>query len=355
MAEKWIRAAGFAATGVAALALAGCSTLSSGTGGDGGDSGGGGENPLLSVLRGYQQTEAVGGLTVSAAQQQGAVGGFGVGTGGATSAVAAQAAASQGTFGVGSVDLSGVDFDAETGNVVVTISDRTYSLPYNGLRDVRDIGGRSGELLGFGNTAGATDGTNSGDGVFLLNSEYVSLAAIVSGGGQWLDDDDPNPQPPGQYFIPGADGYAMLVTGLHTPAGSMPSQTAVYEGQAYFAVVSPDGNGVGFGDQGDFTMNVDFDAGTISGTAYDRVGIAAGVDHTSVQGTIVNGNQFLGTLTRLDVPNGEDVGMNGEIIGGFYGPSAEQVAGTASGKARPEVTGFTEVDATGIFIGSRTE
>ncbi len=306
----------------------------------------GGGTPLTStqMMSSYKPTmadPANPGRTITQAQEQGPVEGFGL-----ASATQTAATTTVGTYAIGKVDRS------EPGKVKIEFGGQSYTMNRNGLTGGRNIGGKNYAYHGFGNTMGnPAAGQN---GAILMNSDYVSVAAFVKGGGAWQQ---PIPSKD-QWVVPGADGYGLLVTGLETPGANMPkNQTAMYNGQYVFGV--KDGSDVIIGPDGFVSMNVDFNTNKITGFArsFDHP-----APHTLVNAEIVNQNQFAGKVSRG--PN-NPTGMNGDIAGAFFGPNAEQMAGAGVGKGiitdfssctnpnNPGTCKTKEVDMGGIFLANR--
>jgi len=322
------------ATAAIALAfgVAGCS--SSGSSGSSA-----GLTPAQKVLAAYTPIEATaGGPSINDAQKKaGGIQGFGAATAGATSA-----ASTVGTYVVGNVDRS------QANTLKITVGEKEYTLTQG------ETGTTTGghEWFAYGNTAHT--GTDPSKGAYVLNSDYVSLAAFTKGE-KWQPV-DPSVDPGNEddeWTIPNMEGYGMIVTGLQTPVDHLPKQTANYHGDYYFAGINPDDGEGTFGASGEFDMTANFETNKLTGSA--KVYGAAEPVHTTFDANI-SGSQFSGTATRQYT-----TGMNGQLAGAFYGPNAEEIAGVAIGKAQPQQmwtdpadpTTAREIDVSAVFIGEK--
>ena len=142
--------------------------------------------------------------------------------------------------------------------------------------------------------------------------------------------------------------------GFRTPTSSIPTGTASYSG-TYRPVVNQSVDdwhtgaiGSGLLSNGTFTATVDFDAGSISGVMPN--GYSTDGSFTAT----VSGNRFSGTLTdvyhsgnALQTPQPISV----PLTGGFFGPDAEEIAGTFSGT---DTYYGSTISLDGTFIGSKT-
>lgn len=317
--------------------------LSACGGGAGGPGGVGGQTTGFTssqVLTAYKSTEATAGgpPSINAAQQEaGGIQGFGAATAGATSAVS-----TVGTYVVGNIDRS------QTNTLKIKVGEKEYTLT-QGDAGTTDSGH---EWFAYGNTAHTS--TDDSKGAYVLNSDYVSLAAFTKGG-KWQPV-DPSVDPGNEddeWTIPDMEGYGMIVTGLQTPVDNLPKQTADYHGDYYFAGInSDDGEGT-FGASGEFDMTANFETNKLTGSA--KVYGAAEPVHTIFDANI-SGSQFSGTATRKYA-----TGLNGQLAGAFYGPNAEEIAGVAVGKAQPQQmwadptdsTTAREIDVSAVFIGEK--
>jgi hypothetical protein len=324
-----------AATAIAlAFGVAGCG--STGSSSPSGSSTGSQAAASKDIIGKYTVTEADGTTDIDSAQKStagdGGIAGFGVATAGATSAVQ-----TAGTYVLGNVQKIG-DYTLK-----IKVGGQEYTL----TGGTAGTTGQNGwAYTAYGNTS-RSSAPGERNGAFLLNTENASLAMFTKGGDAWeevgVEDDE--------WTIPNMEGYGMIVTGLQTPKENLPTETAKYKGEYYYAAVASDGtsDSIGtFGASGSFDMTADF--GTNKLTGYARVIGGGGApddhDHTEFNGTI-DGNQFYGTTKRLT-----DVGMNGQFAGGFYGTNAQEIAGVGYGKAQPEQLG-QEVDASMAFIGKK--
>jgi hypothetical protein len=318
--------------------------LSACGGGAGGPGGAGGQTTGFTsskVLTAYAQTEAKDGTkTIDDAQKDG-IEGYGVATDDAAkSAVVATA----GTYVIGKVQKDGSD------KLTITVGGKEYKLS-GGQNNTTGQPGLA--YTAYGNTAHSQAATGAGDtdpnnGAYVLNGQYTSLAAFIKGGGTWHeigDEDD-------EWNIPDMEGYGMIVTGLQTPKENMPSQTANYHGEYYYASVDSSGDG-NFGASGSFDMTADFGDSKLTGRARVIGGHGApdDPDHTEFTGTI-HGNQFDGTTKNIAAAGAGYSGMDGTFAGGFYGPNAEEIAGVGTGTAKPENFG-DPADVSMAFVGKK--
>ncbi len=127
------------------------------------------------------------------------------------------------------------------------------------------------------------------------------------------------------YGLDIALGYAAI--GIHTPVSVVNSQTSVatYNGiGTLFASLA--NSSAGGSSELDISMNVDFDANTISGSAdiYGSSGIIA------FNSTPIIGNEFVGSFTLNSDAIDEYYLINnptGQYAGNFFGPNADDLAG----------------------------
>jgi hypothetical protein len=120
------------------------------------------------------------------------------------------------------------------------------------------------------------------------------------------------------------DGYAIIATGRETSTDHLPTVIAQYKG-GWFLISganSANSGSVG-GSSGQFTATVDFNAKTLAAVVQDFSNSTVATATAKI-----SGNKFIGTATGSN--------FNGEIIGGFYGPNAEQIAGVGHGLSSSE-------------------
>ena len=154
----------------------------------------------------------------------------------------------------------------------------------------------------------------------------------------------------GGMWIGATDGALRLhwTTGARTDAADLPGGTATYAGwMSANSFSQADGsNVVRYRLSGDLSLTADFDASTLEGgvtnlrkrwheprprVEFDLPGTTS---FNISDGQIVDG-QFTATLTGVDTnesaPLHESVrGYEGDVLGEFYGPAAEEVAGVVS-------------------------
>jgi len=203
------------------------------------------------------------------------------------------------------------------------------------------------------------DGTTTGIWLNLWNATMTLDEAL-----------DPNTsgyaQVWGYYADPntgiGTDGYA--VVGTETKAADLALlPSATYSGRARLNT-RPDSGWVDYGTsntrvRADLSMSADFAAATIGGsltniTVQPPSGTQTGVAGTmSMDQTSIVGNGFAGTLTpdaTLIGAMGPGFTAAGNYAGIFYGPVADQVAGTMT-MTGTDATGAW--NGTGFFIGTQ--
>lgn len=331
--KKYVYLAGSIAL---ALAMAGCS--SSGSGGGGG--GGGGSYGSAAALTNAYAASATHHSTsvpdsITALERSGGTSGFGAGT------VVGAAAATGTTFKIGQIAL-----DRSENQLILTIDgqrrvlNRTDGEEYHGAF-VEAFGydalreGRSGEVAEVAHLY-YLDGTDGTPSSYVTIVGHMKSANWTNFGGTdyW-------------YWQPNEGSIQeinALITGVLTPSSGIPKETVQYGGfwglATESALVAVDG--------GYFDVKADFAAGKISGRAGSFDYETFGFDEvsTNLSGNIT-GSTFNGTATRL---GNNDAGLNGQFAGGFFGPSAQQIAGTGNGQVRLE---GIETDAVVIFYGQK--
>lgn len=268
-------------------------------------------------------------------------------SGATTSAAALAAPGGNRAFGVGT-GLAGraagsTPATVKLGNIAIDNTNRTMTLTIDGVPRTLNLA----EQVGYSKQYGYMNGQPIGDEVvvvadipFMENGRpvdgYVSLA-LHAKGANW--------QRQGLRDIAiTAEEYNILVSGLLTPEARLP--TSARASYAATWLVSADGNleNIQTGN-GIAKITADFTNKTISGRAAEGHYISdLNNAHTNISGTI-SGNTFSGTTNRTG-----SGGLNGEFSGGFFGPNAEQVAGTGTGKV---LKGGSDVDATVVFVGNQ--
>lgn len=348
-----------------AIILTGCSAIGQGgrssvpiTGQNFGD-----DAPVdaVAAVTGFKRTNAQGeGHTVDKALAQSGLSGAGVSLGGNP----ISAASTGPTFTTATARIDG-------NNLNVKVGDKTYNIP-NVTRDL--VGSQnSQEFLGTTYSAQvytnanipdgrSTNGqTYSGDAAVMLNAQYSSILA-VAGGVDLKAHTGPEPWD-AVSFTGNVDNLALVTMGLETPAENLPKAKASYTGiwgagglnTGSIADIAFPGTTTATGTAGTFTANADFQARQIGFSLLqpdqadwvdvndpDRIVEAArkGTIVGSGTATLANGGQFVGTLTIQDAQAGQiqdyDVNysdMNGSmtLIGGIYGPTGQEIAGTMKG------------------------
>ncbi len=305
----------------ATLALSGCSLpnlfgtpTSADINGDGSISQG------EQVMAAYTQTLAGSGPSSAAAAMAatGGISGAGVGSLTPIASVGALNAFKNATIKV-AADNSSMD---------ITVDGKTFNIGNGNFNTTRQINGQTytvnpfygnatqwGSVTGTGDLAGTTVGQYSSIASFFKNATYTLNTSITTN------------HPAISIDIDSHDGFIFLATGLETPNDQLPNQVVAYSGLQYTL------SGV---DQHEdvFATTIDFGSGTMAGSA------GTGVHSSAITGS-VNGNRFAGTLTAIGAR-----GINGEVIGAFYGPNAEEIVGTTSGTVGTEA-------AAGYIVGNK--
>lgn len=217
------------------------------------------------------------------------------------------AAQTQGTFKVATITMA-----PNASSLTVRVDGKDFTLPR--LQNPPPQGGAfSSSNLGpnvdyywFG-----ADQYTSGDRGVVFNQKYSSLSVfgrnVASNGGT-------------------SDGYVLVATGLETPESNMPAQLAVYNGA--WALMLFDGNQALSGEDGKFVGKADFAGKTLTYDVYT----GPNFDQRTNGGTAtISGNHISGQFSTAAFGPGS-IGT-GEIIGTFYGPNAEELAGVLAGSA----------------------
>lgn len=308
--------------------LAACSTTGGGSSGGGSSGGGGGSGTptsftspasAISAYAGLPTvtTHGAGGVTTAAGamEQEGGTAIFGIGSGGTGGQAAAAAVAASNSTGV--FKIGNIEVDRAGNKVHLTVDgvERTLSRV--------DVEPGFAEYYGYSWRKNPTGGESiviadpmpDGDG-------YMSLVLHLKGA-DWVAVD-------GGYDIIGADEYNALIAGVLTPEANMPTTAgATYNGQWLLA----SGHAINefYTSNGAFYLDADFTpgGGSLSGAAGYLVAEDDGrltfTEASKLSGTI-DGNSFTGKATATLTNSFE-----GGLAGGFFGPKAEQIAGTGTG------------------------
>lgn len=197
---------------------------------------------------------------------------------------------------VGNYKLGTVKLAANHATVEIKVDGETYTMFTNAAPSTGVINGRTYTAYSFG-------ATNIGDRAKVINGDYSSLTYFLE-----------NATLNGSGLINSYDSLSFIATGLETPRGQLPTQIVSYSGNYILLVGTTETTE-------DFTVSVNFNADTLAGT------LGSGVNATNVNAGL-SGNRFSGTTTAATTA---PLGMNGEIVGAFYGPNAEEILGTVSG------------------------
>lgn len=280
------------------------------------------------VLSAYAPTVAtVGGPSVTTLQQAG-LQGFAAST---TQNIAA-ITNTTGTFKVATITMA-----AGGASLTIQVDGQTFVLPSSGPSQTGKMfaGGPDATFYAFG----AAPGTN-GSQASVINGAYSSLAVFGK---------DVTLATPG---TPSSNaGYVLVATGAETPVSGLPAQIATYKGSWGIALA----NGVA-GSSGQFDATANFANKTLSWDV-----IANGSPAGSGTATI-SGNKFAGNFTNSLAQQGglvnpeacvADCTWNGtgQVIGAFYGPNAEEVAGVLSGSSTS--TEGKSSAMSGFFLGAQ--
>ena len=199
---------------------------------------------------------------------------------------------------VGNYKLGTVKLAANHATVEIQVDGDTYTMFTNAAPTTGTINGRTYTAYRFG-------ATGNGDRAGVLNGDYSSLTYFLK-----------NATLDGTGHLTSYDAMSMIATGLETPDGQLPTQIVSYSGYYVLLVGTTESSD-------DFTVSVNFNTDKMTGT------LGSGLSQTNVDAGLT-GNRFSGTVTSgVTAPTG----MNGEIVGAFYGPNAEEILGTVSGTA----------------------
>lgn len=197
---------------------------------------------------------------------------------------------------------------------------------------------------------------------------YISLFAWRGTLDEALDPDTERYAEVWNYYV--WDGtepnkYGFAVVGTETKAEALAGMpTATYTGRARLNAF-PDSGEPSFSTsrtvvRGDVEMTADFGAGTIAGQIDNlETRPAGGADFAATNGTIamnetaITGNSFAGTTTPdADLRTALDLSddTSGTYAGRFYGPNAEEVAGTLT-ISGADGSGSDPFSGIGFFYG----
>jgi len=304
---------------LSAVLLSGCdaATIAAITGGKG--------HTIDDVLAGYTPTVAGASgapADITTAINQG-VQGFGVGSGNLGAA-----ATLTGTYINGEIHATqtGLDVtvdgstfhipattDSHFTNRSVTAAGHTYQLlTYSDRVDTLD----AGQAIGLG-----------GNVAVSWQGQYASLTGFLKNLQQTYDHTSATPWN-GTY-----DGFSLLATGIETPTSGLPTTIAYYNG--YWFVLSNVGQQSATGlaqSQGVLHADVNF------GTKEFTLAMNDFANHAQSTGSgIITGNKFTGTMTHT-----ASGGYDGDVVGQFDGPNANELVGAGSGSTDGQgaVTGF---------------
>ncbi len=280
------------------LALSGCSSLfdlvTNDIDGDGVISQG------EASLAAYTQTLAGSGPATGSAAQISGIASYAVG-----SSTPITSTSASGSFKNATVTMA-----ANQAAITIQVDGQTHVVPRALAASNKVINGQNYTLHTFGDPGAA--GNRAGS----LNGQYASLTyffnnVLYSGGG----------------VLQSYDSFAFIPNGLETPDSQMPTQSATYGGIYYLLVGTSQ-------KELSFTATADFAAGIVNG------GVGTGADRATYFAHI-EGNHFAGTMSALGAN-----AVDGNVIGAFYGPNAEEIAGAVQGTSAGQ-------GAAGYFIGNK--
>lgn len=295
-----------------AIAISGCSVAGNGGGSGGGVTpkppikAGSAEASSLSasqVLSAYQQTFATPSFNLAAAKKAG-IQGYGVGT------TVPTAAAETSSFKTATIKIS-----EDQSTLTITIDGKSHDLKVIDEEGGITIGGKS-------YVAHAYTPSGKQDVAIALSGTYASLTGYVENTNMRTISHE-------------ADGFAFIVTGGETDPNKIPKQILNYNGE-WFLVSE-----TGYSD-GTFTSAADFTKNQLTWNAFDGKDVNTGNGVATI-----SGNRFTG---KADISM---AGMSGnaDIVGAFYGPAAEEIAGVVGGSVSK---GSTTEQVGGAFFGAKT-
>ena len=180
----------------------------------------------------------------------------------------------------------------------------------------------------------SNDGQTTGDSIFAVQfgREYASLVMLfeitpgqASAFPNIAEDD--------------VGAFAVIATGtVATPVGDLPAQIVNYGG-SFLLAISQNGVVISGGQTShDFTAVADFTTGTLEfETDLGAIGVAT-----------ITGNRFGGALAGEN----DEMALEGQMAGGFYGPAAEDISGVAGGTFTNKTISETYNFAAG-FVGGQ--
>ena len=195
---------------------------------------------------------------------------------------------------------------SENGVTVIEVGPETYT--FTNAQEVRGVTVSDDRRLGIANN----------DDLGLPDGEHVKLRVVAAGSNLGLENSL-------------VTDIAVATDGDLTPVANLPA-SAEYRGSymaATLTSVNDAGDAAGSVDSGGaFSATATFGAtNTITGTLNDGT-----ADIGAISGTITD-NRFSATV------NGQNgVTGSGTLAGGFYGPGAEEIAGSGSGQFQGEDT-----------------
>lgn len=255
-----------------------------------------------------------------------------------------------GSFGATTGAVSGVSSFLQSVNGPLSLFEQTtfeINLTTNAATPIASIAGTvtplanggltfSNSVLGTFNPPGsATNPHLDSTTAFVPSSNAVALTAATAGGtpsivflaergtlsyarfGYWIDTSRATPD---DVFV-----HNYFATGVQTPFASVPtSGTANYAGTTVGKVV--DSTNTAFDFFGKVNLVANFGASTVAGNVHSLTGSTPfPLSSLTLAGGTITNNTFAGTATALD--GATTVGA-GSFNGRFYGPAANEAAGT---------------------------
>ncbi|KKB09950.1 transferrin-binding protein-like solute binding protein [Devosia chinhatensis] len=265
------------------------------------------------VLRAYTQTFATPAFTSVTAAQTTGIAGYAAGPRLPT------ASASASSFKTAVVKIS-----PDRQSLEITVEGRTFALQdFTAGPATVTINGQDYVAYGFSTDGAFPSNADRKDAAILVNGTYSSLAMFLRNAGDAMQN-----QPHVN------DGFVMIATGGETPINGMPSQIVHYSGQWF--TVTPQSF-----ENGNFLAQADFANRSLNWTA-----TALDNSFTDTGTATIDGNRFVGTLAFGAL----GVNDSAQVVGSFYGPNAEEIAGVVSGNGT--VNGAV-VPVGGGFFGNK--
>ena len=161
-------------------------------------------------------------------------------------------------------------------------------------------------------------------------------------------------------FIAYGDGFGLnsyLAFGARTRPEDIPQGTATYDGRFGFKAWNEDDTDSGTSRsrfEGDLSLEANFSQGTISGTMDELESRVSGEEYSDMAAgnriDIANGQIAGGQFTAEWAGHGPEagpletvLGFEGDLLGEFYGPAAEEVAGVLNGHRDATATAPAQV------------